>query len=208
VGLPIDDIVAFGRLFSPRAPKGTGAAMDDRETVRALFDSLDARQVRYLLVGGVALLSYVEGRNTEDIDLIVDEADLDKVDWVLEERNADFARASFRGLRVDLRLTANALFAEVRASEATTTSFGERTVHCATREGMLLLKLYALPSLYRQGKLARAALYETDVLMLHQGVQVDDERLLARLAAHLPPTDLAELRAILAEQRARRRFVK
>ena len=37
--------------------------MDDRETVRALFDALAAHQVPYLLVGGVALLSYVDGRN-------------------------------------------------------------------------------------------------------------------------------------------------
>ena len=182
--------------------------MDDRETVRALFDALATHQVPYLLVGGVALLSYVDGRNTEDIDLIVDEADLGKLEWTILDRDENFARASYRGLRVDLLLTSNALFAEVRAREATTTSFGERTVHCATREGMLLLKLYALPSLYRQGKLARAALYETDVLMLHQGADVDDERLIARLAAHLPATDLAELRAILAEQRARRRFTK
>jgi hypothetical protein len=67
------------------------------------------------------------------------------------------------------------------------------------------LKLYALPSLYRQGKLARAALYENDVLMLHQGGAIDDEALLGELASHLSATDVAELRRILADQRARRR---
>ncbi len=180
--------------------------MDDRETIHALFAALEEEHIPYLLVGGVALLSYVDGRNTEDIDLIVDEADLGKLDWKIIERDENFARATYHGLRVDLLLTSNALFAEVRANEATTTSFGDRVVHCATREGMLLLKLYALPSLYRQGKLARAALYETDVLMLHQGVEVDDEKLLARLATHLSSPDLSELGAILAEQRTRRRF--
>jgi len=41
------------------------------ETVPRLFALLDSRQVNYVLVGGVALLTYVEGRNTEDIDLIM-----------------------------------------------------------------------------------------------------------------------------------------
>jgi len=70
----------------------------------------------------------------------------------------------------------------------------------------LLLKLYALPSLYRNGQLPRAALYEADVRMLHQGVDVDDRELLDRLGAHLSRSDIAELARILDEQRAKRRF--
>jgi hypothetical protein len=70
----------------------------------------------------------------------------------------------------------------------------------------LLLKLYALPSLYRQGNLARAALYETDIFMLLQDVTVDEEHLLAILSEHLAPHDVDELRRILREQRERRRF--
>ena len=69
-----------------------------------------------------------------------------------------------------------------------------------------LLKLYALPSLYRQGEFDRAALYETDILMLHQGAAVDDEALLGELRPYMAPGDVAELRSILAEQRGRRRF--
>jgi hypothetical protein len=38
------------------------------ETVEALFAELDEQGLPYLLVGGIAMLSYVEGRNTEDID--------------------------------------------------------------------------------------------------------------------------------------------
>ena len=41
------------------------------QTVSRLFALLHERQVEYLLVGGVALLQYIEGRNTEDIDLIM-----------------------------------------------------------------------------------------------------------------------------------------
>ena len=40
-------------------------------TVEDLFDLLGRRRVAYVLVGGIALLQYVAGRNTEDIDLIV-----------------------------------------------------------------------------------------------------------------------------------------
>ena len=41
------------------------------ETVSRFFSLLRERQIDYVLVGGIALLQYVEGRNTEDIDLIM-----------------------------------------------------------------------------------------------------------------------------------------
>jgi len=41
------------------------------ETVTRFFALLRERQIEYVLVGGIALLQYVEGRNTEDIDLIM-----------------------------------------------------------------------------------------------------------------------------------------
>ncbi len=44
--------------------------------------------------------------------------------------------------------------------------------------------------------------------MLHQGVELDDERLLATIGAHLPTHDVNELRRILEEQRNPRRFVE
>ena len=71
---------------------------------------------------------------------------------------------------------------------------------------MLLLKLYALPSLYRQGNLVRAALYEADIFGLQQGATIDDEQLLATLSDHLAAHDIDELRRIVREQRERRRF--
>jgi hypothetical protein len=41
------------------------------QSVARLFTLLKEQKVDYLLVGGIALLQYVEGRNTEDIDLIM-----------------------------------------------------------------------------------------------------------------------------------------
>lgn len=40
----------------------------DRNVVE-LFALLGERRIPYLLVGGIAMLRYIEGRNTEDIDL-------------------------------------------------------------------------------------------------------------------------------------------
>ena len=41
------------------------------ESVEHLFSLLEERKIEYLLAGGIALLKYVEGRNTEDIHLIM-----------------------------------------------------------------------------------------------------------------------------------------
>jgi len=41
------------------------------QSVEQLFALLETRKVAYVLVGGIALLHYVEGRNTEDLDLIM-----------------------------------------------------------------------------------------------------------------------------------------
>ncbi|RMF70187.1 MAG: hypothetical protein D6742_00810 [Cyanobacteria bacterium J069] len=46
------------------------------KTVDRLFEELDSSGAPYLLVGGIAMLTYVEGRNTEDIDLIMRRPDL------------------------------------------------------------------------------------------------------------------------------------
>jgi len=180
------------------------ANLSDRsilETVDRLFALLTERRVDYLLVGGIALLQYVEGRNTEDIDLILSPASLAKLPEIVPTgQDGDFfARGMFEGLQVDILLTGNPLFATVARRYATTRPFVEREIPCATVEGMIVLKLYALPSLYRQGNVVRAALYETDLLTLIHRYQPDLEPLFAELAPHVSATDLVALRKIVAE---------
>lgn len=168
--------------------------------VEHLFEALEQRRIDYLLVGGIALLAYVEGRNTEDIDLILTPAALEALpELELESRDEDFGRARFEGLRVDLLLTSNALFDQVRQRHATRQRFVEREIPCVTVEGLLVLKLYALPSLYRQGNFARVGLYENDIATLLEAYRPPLEPLLAEVAEHLSATDLAALRQILAE---------
>ncbi|HEY3816831.1 MAG TPA: hypothetical protein VGL81_06665 [Polyangiaceae bacterium] len=200
--LEIAQILQDAHDFNPRLRMTT----DLRPAVEALFAELHAKQIDYVLVGGVALLSYVEGRNTQDIDLIVRPEQLASVDWAATTQDADFGRAQFRGVRVDLLLRTNRLFAHVADHERTTTQFHGHTIPVATRRGLLLLKLYALPSLYRHSQLARAALYETDIRMLLQGSDIADRDLLSVLDPLLPPSDVAELGRILDEQREKRRF--
>jgi hypothetical protein len=184
-----------------------GATVSDSsilDAVERLFALLGERRIDYLLVGGIALLQYVEGRNTEDIDLILSPsslARLPEIEVVGEEEG--FARGIFQGLRIDLLLTSNPLFESVTQRYATTRAFVERAIPCATVEGLILLKLYALPSLYRQGKLVRAALYETDILTLIHQYRPALDPLFQELAAHVSATDLAALRQIVAEIQAR-----
>jgi hypothetical protein len=168
--------------------------------VRRLFALLEQRRVDYLLVGGLALLKYVEGRNTEVVDLILAAPTLDELPEIrLESREGDFARGFLDGLQVDLLLTSNPLFSRVQAAYATTQRFVEREIPCATVEGLLLLKLYALPSLYRQGNFARVALYESDIATLMHDYRPPMNPLMAELGNHLSATDMAAVRRIVRE---------
>ena len=177
------------------------------ETVARLFSLLRERQINYVLVGGIALLQYVEGRNTEGIDLIMAVSALEQLPELrVETRGADFARSKFSDLRVDMLLTSNPLFEEVRKRYTTSKRFVEQEIPCATVEGLILLKLYALPSLYRQGNFTRVGLYENDVATLMQIHNPPLEPLLNELATYLNSSDLTQVKEIVDEiqQRIRR----
>lgn len=168
--------------------------------VEKLFALLDERKIDYVLVGGIAMLQYVEGRNTEDIDLIMAvDAIEDMPEIEIEEQNAYFARGHFDTLQIDLLLTENQLFEKVRKGYATKADFVERSISCATVEGLILLKLYALPSLYRQGSFAKVGIYENDVATLIQGHNPDLPMLVQELGSYLPENDMVEVRSIVED---------
>lgn len=173
-------------------------------SVRRLFGLLEERQVNYVLVGGVALLQYVEGRNTQDIDLIMALSALDNLPEIaLESQDNDFALGEFEAVRLDFLLTSNPLFAHIQRTQAVPMPFAERTIMTATVEGLILLKLYALPSLYRQGDFTRVGLYENDVATLLHAYKPDVTALLDELAPFTNPADMREIRAIVAELQTR-----
>ena len=168
--------------------------------VEQLFNLLDERKVGYVLVGGVALLTYVEGRNTQDIDLIMALPALVKLpEIVIENQDMYFAGGKFGELQVDILLTKNPLFDKVRRQYSADKQFLERKIRCATVEGLLLLKLYALPSLYRQGSFERVGIFENDVATLMYAYKLPLAPLFAELKKHLSETDMLETRKIVVE---------
>ncbi|MCH7752273.1 MAG: hypothetical protein IH898_08985 [Planctomycetes bacterium] len=184
------------------------------QSVQRLFDLLEEREVPYVLVGGIAMLIYVEGRNTQDIDLIVPRDAMEKLtEIVIEDDNPDFARAKLDELQVDLLFTHNDLFNTVAKNHTVTKQFVERSIRCATVEAIIMLKLFALPSLYRQGSFEKVDLYQNDVLRLLREFDPDTEPVFAELARHMLPSDVEELRKIVAGieeeiAQARHRFGK
>ncbi|MGL4512156.1 MAG: hypothetical protein ACRCT8_03640 [Lacipirellulaceae bacterium] len=203
----IAQTVVYGVAFDPKNSERV-ARMDLNQlfaSVGRLFDLLETRGVDYTLVGGIAMRSYVEGRNTQDVDVVLSRGDLARLPelTVLDENN-QFARAVLGDLTVDVLFAENEPFASVRREFTQPRPFAERTVRCATERGLILLKLFALPSLYRQGQLKKARLYESDVADLVEiGVNVTDD-VWRRLEAILLTSDVAELRKIIDQVVAKR----
>ncbi len=206
----IGRVLLNARVFNFRnREESTAGPVEDSvedvlQTVARFFDLLREREVEYVLVGGVALLQYVEGRNTEDLDLIMTASSLEKLPEVeIIERDPNFVRAVFQGLQIDVLLTRHPLFEKVRREHAATRPFREQEIRCGTVEGLILLKLYALPSLYRQGDFARVGLYENDLATLLHAYDPDLAPLFDELARHLSATDLDEVKVIVAELQQR-----
>jgi hypothetical protein len=188
-------------IFEPRTPaRQTPVPQDAMD----LFRLLAERRVDYLLVGGMAMLAYVKGRNTKDVNLLMSVAALEKLPELrIEERNDFFARGKFKSVPVDLLLTKNPLFKIVAEQFATRHPFAELEVPTATVEGMILLKLFALPSLYRQFDRERIHVYESDgkiLLALHRPPM---EPLFKALEPDILPTDLKESGTIVSEEQQR-----
>lgn len=210
-----------GRTTPPHPPLSTGAVVEagvrfDPKDWRAgtitpmpgslpsdverLLAALDAAGAGHVLVGGVAVLSYVAGRDTQDIGLLFDPAAFGRVPGlVVEEQDRNFATCRFGSLRVDLLLATNPFFAMVRDRHATVRAFAERAVPCATAERLVLLKLYALPSLYRQGGDDRRGLFEHDVVRLVEEYRPDMDALFRELEPYMLVTDVAELKQLVAD---------
>lgn len=205
----IGEVIRNAVVFNPANPQEILMNPDILiETVAQFFSLLRERQIDYVLVGGIALLQYVEGRNTEDIDLIMAVSALQRLpELELESRDTDFARCRFGNLSVDVLLTSNPVFDEVRRRYTTSRRFVEQEIPCATVEGLILLKLYALPSVYRQGNFTRVSLYENDIATLIHTHNPPVQSLLDELKRYVGDSDMAQVEQIIGEIHARiRRF--
>lgn len=203
--LVIGEIIRNGIVFDFKNRDRRFMSEDDlRSTVARLFSLLDERNVDYVLVGGIALLQYIAGRNTQDIDLIVTLSSLGQLPEIQITQNDEyFARGEFDGLQIDLLLTRNPLFAHVQSAHAELRPFAEQAIMTATVEGLILLKLYALPSLYRQGDFVKVGIYENDVATLLRAYRPNVDEVLAELAAFVSDSDQREIREIVADLQSR-----
>jgi hypothetical protein len=205
----IGEVIRNAVVFNPETTQDILTNSDLLiETVARFFSLLHEREIDYVLVGGIALLQYVEGRNTEDIDLIMAVSALENLpELILESRDGDFARGKFGNLKVDVLLTSNPLFDAVRNHHTTSKRFVEQEIVCVTVEGLILLKLYALPSLYRQGNFTRVGLYENDVATLIHIHKPPLPSILSELTKYLDASDLKQVKQIVAEiQQRLKRF--
>ena len=197
----IGEVIRNAVVFNPENPQDI--LMNSElliDTVARFFSLLSEREIDYVLVGGIALLQYVEGRNTEGIDLIMAVSALEKLpELSLETRDGDFARGKFGNLKVDVLLTSNPLFDEIRKRYTTSKRFVEQEILCATVDGLILLKLYALPSLYRQGNFTRVGLYENDIATLIHIHNPSLDAILNELANYLSATDSEQVKQIIEE---------
>ena len=202
VGQIVRNAVVFNPRNWERFPMDSDSLL---QAVRRLFALLDEREIEYVLVGGVALLNYVEGRNTQDIDLIMALSDVIRIPEIRIEHqdNPYFARGEFEGLQIDLLLTENPLFRLVQEKYTVKQSFLEQEITLGTIEGLLLLKLYALPSLYRQGNFVRVSVYENDIASLLYAHEPDIETVMAILANYVGEGDIASVRDIVKEIKTR-----
>ena len=170
------------------------------QSVQDLFAVLEQRKIDYVLVGGVAILHYVEGRNTQDLDLLMALSSLEKLPEIkISSQDMYFVRANYGELQIDVLLTQNPLFKKVHSKYSKVQRFVDRDIPLATVEGLLLLKLYALPSLYKQGNFARVGIYENDIATLLHYYQPNVPSLLSELSKYVNENDLAEIKSIITD---------
>jgi hypothetical protein len=205
IGNVIRNAVAFDIKNWPGGSMNSDSLI---QSVQDLFTVLEQRKIDYVLVGGIALLHYVEGRNTQDLDLLMALSALEKLPELnISSQDMYFVRASYGELQIDILLTKNPLFKKVHSKYSKEQRFLDRNIPIATVEGLLLLKLYALPSLYRQGNFSRVGIYENDIATLLHEYEPDINTLLIELSKFVNESDLGEIKNIVADiQKRIKRF--
>lgn len=205
----IGDVIRNAVVFNIKNWRGGTMNSDSLiQSVQDFFAVLEERKIDYVLVGGVAILHYVEGRNTQDLDLLMAVSSLDKLpELKIASQDMYFARANYGELQIDILLTQNPLFKKVHKEHSKIQNFLDRNIPLATVEGLLLLKLYALPSLYRQGNFARVGIYENDIATLLHYYQPDIAALLGEISNYVNETDFKEITGVVFDiQKRIKRF--
>lgn len=97
---------AWGREPMPEAHMAADIEDKLKSQLIDLFRILQQRNIPYVLVGGIAMLTYIEGRNTKAVDLVLSVESLKLVpEIVISDQNREFARGQFGDLLVDFLFT-------------------------------------------------------------------------------------------------------
>ena len=197
----IGDVIRYAVVFNIKNWLGGIMNSDSLiQSVQDFFTILEQRKIDYVLVGGIAILHYIEGRNTQDLDVLMTVSSLEKLpELKVASQEMYFVRASYNELQIDILLTQNPLFKKVHSQYSKVERFLDRNIPLATVEGLLLLKLYALPSLYRQGNFARVGIYENDIATLLHDYQPNVSALLRELSQYVNESDMAEIKGVVSE---------
>ena len=118
--LQIGEVIRNAVVFNMKNWMGESMNSDSLiQTVQDLFSLLEQRRVEYVLAGGVALLHYVEGRNTQDLDLLMAFTALEKVPEIkISTQDMYFIRASYGALQIDILLIFKIVLIGLKASLA------------------------------------------------------------------------------------------
>lgn len=199
--IPIGEIIHHAVVFNPKNWLRDMMYSDSLiQAVKEFFSILQKRKIKYVLAGGVALLYYIEGRNTQDLDLIMSLPSLEKLpELKVSSQDMFFLKANYGELQIDILLTQNPLFNIIQKKYSKIARFLGQKIPIATVEGLILLKLYALPSLYRQGNFAKVGIHENDVATLIYYYKPNTESLFRELSKYVSETDLVELQGIVQE---------
>jgi hypothetical protein len=177
--------------------------------VTEFLSLLTSRRIPFVVVGGIALLQHVSGRNTEDIDLIISAPRLAELpELEIRERTDMFAYGHFQDLRVDVLFAEHPVFAQVSTRFSSLLDYQVGKLPTATVDGLILLKLFALPSLYRHFDFDRIAIYEADITQLLSRSAQEDAFFLDLLTPYILASDRQELSSVLSDIRSRLRRMR
>ncbi len=153
------------------------------QSVDKFLKLLSHHKIDIVIVGGIALLSYMQDRNTQDLDLIASKADFYKIASSLKtiESDENFANCeTFDGLKVDFLFTENVIFNYVKKAFCQKRDYQEGSFYIATVEGLVLMKLYAWADLRFNGQLfddkfllTKSLRYKNDIEVLLLNYEVN-----------------------------------
>ncbi len=140
-------------------------------------------------------------RPTNDFDFIISKRDIDQLpELIKESSDRNFGRYSYEGTRIDALYRGNPIFEYVMSHCLDSALIDGKNIVRASPEDIILLKLYALPSLYQQGQQRKAMTYENDISgLLMQPENINFDGLLKVLSGELLASQINKLRNIVED---------